>query len=165
MSLSVNTNQGLEGKTPSYWVTEHQSQEICPVQILIKSLLDPFKILFRSYLNPIQIQFKSVLNPLQFVFKSYLKLSKQSLFYIIGQIPFSMSLWSNLPLVKGFLAQTHIGCICLTFPHCAFSNPHQNLSEIKGFLAFVCFFSTVYFQILPATGQGVPCGRRTQETG
>ena len=45
--VRINTNQGLKGKTPSYWVAEHQSQEICPVQILIKS----FRI--RSYLNPI----------------------------------------------------------------------------------------------------------------
>ena len=41
---------------------------------------------------------------------------------------------------------SHIGCICLTFLHCAFSNVSSNGCVVT-LVAFVWFFSTVCFQM------------------
>ena len=45
--------------------------------------------------------------------------------------------------------QSHIGCICLTFLHCAFSNDSPNCFTLFTFVAFVWFFSTVRCQMCP----------------
>ena len=47
---------------------------------------------------------------------------------------------------------SHIGCICMTFPHCVFSNVSSNC-QLRGcivtLVALVWLFSTVRFQMFP----------------
>ena len=45
--------------------------------------------------------------------------------------------------------QSCIGCMCITFLHCAFSNVSPNCFTLFTFVAFVWFFSTVRCQMCP----------------
>ena len=60
--------------------------------------------------------------------------------------------------------QSHIGCICLTFLHCAFTYMSPQMACLNGWrvtlVAFVLIFPTVRFQMCPQ----MACPRRSKVT-